>query len=227
VKLNTYVSKVWQAKEKLIITSKERSMIRITITRWFPSLLGLVFLAGLGLAAGNPARDGGMAVSPVRGDITLVVTVLDGASKPVAGASVRVTPIGRNLLDGTTGRDGIVKFSVPSGTVRSIEVTASGYQVATMTNVQATSSPATSVRISLRPLVQMVIVPDVVGKTSQDAENIIKSKGIVCKLFMDVGDAAAAGRQNLPIVVQSQRPPAGTSVAPGTSISLTCVPRRK
>jgi hypothetical protein len=191
----------------------------------FVTALALVWLAvNPGWLHAQRMQPGG---DVAHGDITLIVTVLDSASKPVTGAAVRVAPSGRNLQDGTTGRDGVVKFSVPRGTIRSIDVTASGYQPATMTNLQATSSPATSFRISIKPLVQTVVVPDVVGKTSQDAENILKGKGLVCKLIMDIANAAVPGWQNLPIIVQSQRPAAGASVAPGTAVNLTCVSRRK
>lgn len=200
-------------------------MTHIPTKWWFLSLIGLVLLVHP-LIADSTTRDGG-AASPSPGQITLVVTVLDSASKPVAGASVRVAPVSGNLQSGTTGRDGTAQLSVPKGTLRSFEVTASGYQAVTMTNVQATTAPATSIRVSLKALVKMVFVPDVVGKTSDDALNIVKGKGLVCNLFMDVGDAATAAQQKLPIVVQSQRPAAGTSVAPGTAVTLTCVPQLK
>ena len=193
-------------------------------TKWrFASLIGFVLLVHPFIAA-SQARDGG-AASPSPGQITLVVTVLDSASKPVTGASVRVTPMGGNLQSETTGRDGTAQLKVPKGTLRILEVTASGYQAVTMTNVQATTAPATSVRVSLKALVKMVVVPDVVGKRSDDALNIVKGKGLVCNLFMNVGDAATAAQRKLPIIVQSQRPAAGTLVAPGTAVYLTCVPQ--
>jgi hypothetical protein len=85
-----------------------------------PLLRSVLPLAALLFLFAQPAATAPAAAGP---DITLVVTVLDANGSPVSGAAVRVAPMGRNLQDGTTGRDGVVRFTVPSGTMRSIEVT--------------------------------------------------------------------------------------------------------
>ncbi len=137
--------------------------------------------------------------------VPFVVTVVDGESKPVAGASVRMTTAANEALSGTTGSDGRAQFSVSRGAAKSVDITKAGYLAGNVSGVQiGAQGGAVQVVLKAAEIAYTLTVHDESGKPVPGARALVTS---VNGMFVFQGTADASG------VITLRQPSGGYTAA--------------